>query len=173
MLDKFTQWREKILKDKYRAISPIKFGMTQEEIISMFGQPTDVSVEKKPLIFKYADIEFHFDKLNDYKLFLVYSDEEIELSILFEPLLSQKLTDISEQLENNNEIYCDLFSKGHNIIVEYKNDGGTQGNAYNTIYCLYLNNREKNDNLCEYREDLITDWLDCACGFMSPKLRIF
>jgi hypothetical protein len=30
-----------------------------------------------------------------------------------------------------------------------------------------LNNREKNDSLCEYREDLITDWLDCVCGFIG------
>ena len=174
MFDKFTQWRKKILKDKYKCISPVKFGMTQDEIISMFGQPTDVSTEKKPLIFKYADIEFHFDKQNDYKLYIVYSDEKLELSVMFEPLLNQKLVDVVEQLENDNKIYCDLFAKGHQIIVEYKNSGGTEENAYNTIYCLYLNNREKNDSLCEYREDLIADWLDCVCGFIgNPKLRIF
>ena len=167
MIDKFTKWREEMLEDKYTCIFPVKFGMTQEEIISMFGQPTDVSTEKKTLIFKYTDIEFHFDKQNDYKLFLVYSDEKIELCRMFEPVLYQKLAVVSEQLENNSEIYYDLFQKGHSIIVEYKNDEGTQGNAYNTIFCLYLNNREKNDNLCEYREDLIADWLDCICGYIG------
>jgi len=174
MFDKFTQWRKEVFRTKYKSIYPVKFGMTQEEIIAEFGQPTDVSTEKRPLIFKYADIEFHFDRRNDYRLYLVYSDEKIELSIMFETLLNKKLTNIIEQLENSNEIYMDLFNKGHSVIVEYKNSGGTVENAYNTIFCLYLNNREKKDELCEYREDLITDWLDCVCGWIGiPELRIF
>ena len=119
-MDKFTKWREEVLKNKSKSINPVKFGMTQEEIIAEFGQPTDISTEKKPLIFKYADIEFHFNKRNNYKLYLVYSDEKIELSLMFEPLLSQRLTDVSGQLEKNSEIYWDLFRKGHSIIVEYK-----------------------------------------------------
>ena len=94
-------------------------------------------------------------------------------NVKFEPLLSQALTEVSEHLENDSEIYYNLFRKGHNIIVEYKNSGGTEGNAYNTIYSLYLNNREKNDALCEYREDLITDWLDCVCGYIgNPEWKI-
>jgi len=35
MFDKFVQWREKVLKDKSQSIYPVKFGMTQEEIISV------------------------------------------------------------------------------------------------------------------------------------------
>ena len=168
----FHQWREKILKNECKSIYPIKFGMIQEEIIAQFGEPNDVSVGIPPSIIKYEDIEFHFDKRNDYKLFLIYSDEEIDLVILFEPLLSRSLENVCDRLKNDNETYCNLFTEGHDIIANYKKNGGTRENAYNTIHFLYLKNREKNGELSEYKEDLIADWLDCICGNPGNKERL-
>lgn len=46
-------------------ISPLKFGISQDEVIEIFGNPDAVSTMRsdgKPLILKYHDIELHFDK---------------------------------------------------------------------------------------------------------------
>lgn len=79
----FDIWRNHIIQTK--DISPLQFGMSQEKVIEILGQPDVVSTMKidgKPLILKYRDVEFHFDKRYGGGLFLVYSDYEIELSIM-------------------------------------------------------------------------------------------
>ena len=79
----FDIWRNQVLRNP-RDISPLKFGMTQEEVMEIFGKPDAVSTMKsdgKPLIFKYHNIELHFDRKAPHGLYLVYSDDEIELSI--------------------------------------------------------------------------------------------
>ncbi len=78
----FNIWRDHIIKTK--DISPLKFGMPQEAVIEILGQPDDISTMKisgKPLILKYHDIELHFDERYGNNLFLIYSDYEMELSI--------------------------------------------------------------------------------------------
>ena len=65
MKQDFTIWRNQILQNP-RDISPLKFGISQDEVIEIFGKPDAVSTMKsdgKPLILKYHDIELHFDKL--------------------------------------------------------------------------------------------------------------
>ena len=60
-------------------ISPLRLGMKQEEVISAFGEPDDVSTMKKkgkPLILKYGDVEFHFDHQNEHRLCLIYGETE-------------------------------------------------------------------------------------------------
>lgn len=55
--------RNQILQNS-RDISPLKFGMSRDEIIEIFGNPDEISTMRsdgKPLIFKYHDIELHFD----------------------------------------------------------------------------------------------------------------
>lgn len=79
----FNIWRNQVIKA--RDISPLKFGMSQEEVIEILGKPDDISMVKvggKPLILKYHDIELHFDERWGNNLFLIYSDYEIELSIM-------------------------------------------------------------------------------------------
>ena len=83
MKQDFTIWRNQILQNP-RDISPLKFGMSQDEVIEIFGKPDAVSTMRsdgKPLILKYHDIELHFDRKTPHGLYLVYSDDEIELSI--------------------------------------------------------------------------------------------
>ena len=82
----FDIWRNQVLRNP-RDISPLKFGMTQEEVMEIFGKPDAVSTMKsdgKPLIFKYHNIELHFDRKAPHGLYLVYSDDEIELRITAE-----------------------------------------------------------------------------------------
>ena len=68
-------------------ISPLKFGMSQDEIREIFGKPDAVSTirsDGKPLILKYHDIELHFGGKNYHGFHLIYSDDEIELCITAE-----------------------------------------------------------------------------------------
>ena len=65
MKQNFTTWRNQILQNPQN-ISPLKFGMSQDEIMEIFGKPDAVSTMRsgrKPLILKYHDIELHFDCL--------------------------------------------------------------------------------------------------------------
>ena len=55
--------------------------------MEVFGKPDAVSTMRsdgKPLILKYHDIELHFDRKAPHGLYLIYSDDEIELSIAAE-----------------------------------------------------------------------------------------
>ena len=64
MKQDFAIWRNQILQNP-RDISPLKFGMSQDEVIEIFGKPDAVSTMRsdgKPLILKYHDIELHFDR---------------------------------------------------------------------------------------------------------------
>ena len=82
---KFSVWRRKIIDTKN--ISPIELGMSQDDVISIFGKPDDTSTavkNERPLIFKYQDIEFHFDERYGHTLFLIYSDYKTNISITAE-----------------------------------------------------------------------------------------
>ena len=86
MKQDFTIWRNQILQNP-RDILPLKFGMSQDEVIEIFGNPDAVSTMRsdgKPLILKYRDIELHFDRKAPHGLYLVYSDDEIELGMTAE-----------------------------------------------------------------------------------------
>ena len=86
MKQDFTTWRNQILQN-LRDISPLKFGISQDKVIEIFGNPDTVSTMKsggKPLILKYHDIELHFERNVPHGLYLIYSDDEIELSITAE-----------------------------------------------------------------------------------------
>lgn len=79
----FYNWRNQILQNS-QDISPLKFGMAQDEVVENFGKPDAVSTMKsggKPLLLKYHDIELHFDRKVPHGLNLIYSDDAIELSI--------------------------------------------------------------------------------------------
>ena len=59
MKQDFTIWRNQILQNPQN-ILPLKFGMAQDEVIEIFGNPDAVSTmssDGKPLILKYHDIE--------------------------------------------------------------------------------------------------------------------
>lgn len=126
-IKKFIQWRDKIFETK--DISPLWFGMTQEEVISEFGEPDTTSNEIRngcPLIFKYHDIEFHFDERHNYTLFLVFSEEIESLSIMtlgFPSMSKEQVALLRAEsmtghvLDNNFKIYN--RSKGGEIYTVF------------------------------------------------------
>ena len=58
--------------------NPVGLGATRDELRQLLGEPTDSSVpsrrEREPGIWKYREIEYHFD--NDGRVFLIYTEDE-------------------------------------------------------------------------------------------------
>ena len=82
----FDTWRTQILRNP-QDISPLKFGISQDTVIEIFGNPDAVSTMKsggKPLILKYHDMELHFERGVPHGLYLIYSDDTIELCVTAE-----------------------------------------------------------------------------------------
>lgn len=120
MRQDFTIWRNQILQNP-RDISPLKFGMSQDEVIEIFGKPDAVSTMRsdgKPLILKYCDIELHFDRKAPHGLYLVYSDDEIELSItdhhdeLLWPITNTEPVDNEFFLRDGAVYFSGLYENG-------------------------------------------------------------
>ena len=120
MKQDFTIWRNQILQNP-RDISPLKFGISQDEVIEIFGNPDAVSTMRsdgKPLILKYHDIELHFDRKAPHGLYLVYSDDEIELSItdhheeLLQPITRTEPVDNEFFLQDGAIYFSGLYENG-------------------------------------------------------------
>ena len=120
MKQDFTIWRNQILQNP-RDISPLKFGISQDEVIEIFGNPDAVSTMRshgKPLILKYHDIELHFDRKAPHGLCLVYSDDEIELSItaehgeMLQPLTNTEPVDNEFFLRDGAVYFSGLYENG-------------------------------------------------------------
>ena len=120
MKQDFTIWRNQILQNPWD-ISPLKFGMSQDEIMEVFGKPDAVSTMRsggKPLILKYHDIELHFDRKAPHELYLIYSDDEIELSIaaeqgeILQPLTNKEPEDNEFFLRDGAVYFSGLYENG-------------------------------------------------------------
>ena len=120
MKQDFTIWRNQILQNP-RDILPLKFGMSQDEVIEIFGNPDAVSTMRSdgnPLILKYCDIELHFDRKAPHGLYLVYSDDEIELSITAEheetmqPITNTEPADNEFFLRDGAVYFSGLYENG-------------------------------------------------------------
>ena len=120
MKQDFTIWRNQTLQNPWD-ISPLKFGMSQDEVIEIFGNPDAVSTlrsDGKPLILKYHDIELHFDGKAHHGLHLIYSDDEIELSITakyeetLQPITNTEPVDNEFFLKDGVVYFSGLYANG-------------------------------------------------------------
>ena len=120
MKQDFTIWRNQTLQNPWD-ISPLKFGMSQDEVIEIFGNPDAVSTlrsDGKPLILKYHDIELHFDGKAHHGLHLIYSDDEIELSITakheetLQPITNAEPVDNEFFLKDGAVYFSGLYENG-------------------------------------------------------------
>ena len=120
MKQDFTIWRNQILQNP-RDISPLKFGISQDVVIEIFGNPDAVSTMRsdgKPLILKYHDIELHFDRKAPHGLCLIYSDDDIELSITAEqeetlqPITNTEPVDNEFFLRDGAVYFSGLYENG-------------------------------------------------------------
>ena len=120
MKQDFTIWRNQILQNPQN-ISPLTFGMSQDEIMEVFGKPDAVSTMRsggKSLILKYHDIELHFDGKAHHGLYLIYSDDEIELSItaeheeMLQPITNTEPEDNEFFLKDRAVYFSGLYENG-------------------------------------------------------------
>ena len=120
MKQDFTIWRNQILQNLWD-ISPLKFGMAQDEVIEIFGNPDAVSTMRsggKPLILKYHDMELHFDGKAHHGLYLIYSDDEIELSMtaehgeMLQPITNTEPVDNEFFLRDGAVYFSGLYENG-------------------------------------------------------------
>ena len=120
MKQDFSIWRNQILQNP-QDISPLKFGMPQGEVMEIFGKPDAVSAMKsggKPLILKYHDVELHFDGKAHHGLHLIYSDDEIELSItanheeMLQPITNTEPVDNEFFLRDGAVYFSGLYENG-------------------------------------------------------------
>ena len=92
---RFERWRAQL--SRAGDICPVHLGMSRDELRATFGEPDDVGVMSReqpiPLIWKYEDIEFHFDGTAPGVLFLIFSDDStgyVKLSISALPALGDR-----------------------------------------------------------------------------------
>ena len=174
--EQFREWYvrfEKSFKDTAGIRScdfyPVKFGMTRTELTSLFEEPDDISTGQEPEIVKYDDVEFHFSKRLNYRLFLIFSEEDKHnFSVFGELELYLKLEELCESLTNGE--HSRLFSIGHNLIADFEKTGMNRQTAWNTIHALYMKYHHADD---EPRIDLVADWLDCICGYIGKHLILY
>ena len=61
-------------------ICPLRLGMTRAELKAVIGEPDDVGGTSRrwrtPAIFRYADVEFHFDLGPQGTLSLIYQERD-------------------------------------------------------------------------------------------------
>ncbi|MBS0632850.1 MAG: hypothetical protein JSS11_13120 [Verrucomicrobia bacterium] len=74
--ENFEKCRDELLRSG--SITPLSLGTSQDDIVAIFGTPDQTSEKKKgrPAIFKYLDIEFHFNPKQGHRLWLIYSENE-------------------------------------------------------------------------------------------------
>jgi len=54
---------------------PTELGVTREELVRLLGQPTVARFASgQPMIWKYGDIEYHFDESE--RVWLIYTEDE-------------------------------------------------------------------------------------------------
>ena len=61
-------------------LDQIQIGMTRGEVVAILGQPDDVGVTtrkyKTPSIYKYGEIELHFESWKAGTLWMAYQEDE-------------------------------------------------------------------------------------------------
>jgi hypothetical protein len=71
-------------------ICPLRLGMTRDELKATLGEPDDVGGTSRkypnPAIWKYSDLEFHFELGSEGRLWLIYREFENLPQISIRPI---------------------------------------------------------------------------------------
>jgi len=68
---------------------------------------------------------------------------------------------------HNYDSYGEQFSKGWELIVKYKEEGGTREKAFETVYRLHLKYMVNDED--EQKMNLVDDLLDCIYPYIGNK----
>ncbi len=80
----FNDWLQQLRESGW--IQPVRLGMTRDELVGLFGEPTDTAKcsrkAQRPEILKYGNVEFHFGPKWEDGLHLIHSDTEDRVATL-------------------------------------------------------------------------------------------
>ena len=67
-----------ILEQAKEITSKVSIGMRKNQVVDILGEPDDISIYKRnrPFVYKYKDVELHFDKGENPKLWMIYAEDE-------------------------------------------------------------------------------------------------
>jgi hypothetical protein len=67
-------------RDRMRVVERVRVGMSREEVLALLGPPDDVGGTSRkyrtPSVFKYGQIELHFEPWKDGRLLRAYMEDE-------------------------------------------------------------------------------------------------
>jgi hypothetical protein len=82
--------------------------------------------------------------------------------------LLEKIKELTINCSENKSHWFDVYlPQAHKILTDYKNNGGTQRKAYDTLFPLYC--EYNNDENQEDKADFVADILDLVVGYFGNK----
>jgi hypothetical protein len=149
--------------------TPEDFNVYKNTILPQKGYIAGEIINKENGIITFSTIKPCDIETNEkISVFCVYENQiinEIEYTLIEKIKYLADNNDI-KILENNSCEYSRLYKEIHKIIIDYKNDKGTQGKAYSTIMELYKLYNEQN---IEEKVDFIADILDMIVGNIGNR----
>ena len=145
------------------------FNVYKNTILPQKGYIAGEIIDKENGIIKFSTINpCDIETSENINIFCVYENQiinEIEYTLIEKIKYLTDNNDI-KILENNWCEYIRLYTEMYKIIIDYKNNKGTQRKAYNTIIELYKLYTEQN---IEEKADFIADILDMIVGNIGNK----
>lgn len=87
-------------------------------------------------------------------------------------ILYKEIENLCEEVTGIDYDYSLQLDKGFELISDYKKEGGSQTEAYDTLYQLHLIYMVHEED--EQKMNLVDDLLDCICGYIGNiKCRIW
>ena len=147
-----------------RPIDPPKFMIDDQ--VSPVNHPELIGTIYEIIYHFNKNEAMYFIKINDKKKSKRYFEKDLVHRNMEKELLV-KIKDIAEmRIEKLDSIKIELLKICREILNEYKNNGGTQQKAYNTIIKLY---KLYDENKMESKYDFIGDVLDIIAGYIGNK----
>ena len=156
--------------EKIPVVSTLEdFNVSRNTILPQKGYIAGEIINKENGTIKFSTIKpCDIETNENINVFYVHENQiinEIEYTLIGKIKYLMDNNDI-RILENNCCEYIRLYAEIYKIIIDYKNNKGTQRKAYNTIMDLYKLYNEQN---IEEKADFIADILDMIVGNIGNK----
>ena len=150
--------------EKIPVVSTLEdFNVYKNTILPQKGFIAGEVINKENGIITFSTVKPCYIETNEnINVFCVYDNQvinEIEYNLI------KKIKNITDILDNDSK-YLDLFREIKEIIMDYKNNMGTQRKAYDIIMELYKLYKEQN---MEEKMDFVADILDMIVGNIGNK----
>jgi hypothetical protein len=141
--------------------------INENTILPQKGYVAGETINKENGIIKFSTIKpYQIETIDGLNIFSVKEQQivnEMEKDLIEK---SKYITDDASVKLSDDNNYINLYKKMHKIIMDYKNQKGTQRKAYDTIMELYKLYNEQN---MEEKMDFVADVLDMVIGCVGNK----